>query len=215
MCIVTDKEPIMVDVPLSGKATCSIKCPDFLVFSGVCEHCLAGAEFLGRLNQLLSYHNNKTKTTVTGSVYKRPVGAGRKGSKPRQGVNTSRQQPILSVDETLSGIDHPKPFRLTSYFHNNNPFSVVFLKDYPHAKKCNGCSAEFPRGVVKCIPLYDIVIAHQERYLYPDDTGEWVPTKNRERNAYYCVDKKCILPRFWNGLVKVDENVKKRYFKHL
>ena len=44
---------------------------------------------------------------------------------------------------------------------------------------------------------FDIVLAHEERWMYPDqrDKTKWLPSA-KTTTKYYCVRKSCIMERF-------------------
>ena len=65
----------------------------------------------------------------------------------------------------------------------------MFIQDFKNAKKCIGCTNEFPRRMP--IAPYDIALLHDER----DDKRkvEMVAMHNVKVKRFYCVDKKCIL----------------------
>ena len=56
----------------------------------------------------------------------------------------------------------------TEIHHNNQPFVVGFLDDQPHAKECGHCRVGFLRR--QQIVPFDIILAHQEKWMYPSPT---------------------------------------------
>lgn len=88
------------------------------------------------------------------------------------------------------------PERFTpAVHHNDKPFVVTFLDDAPKAQECRKCKTGFIRRT-KILP-FDIVLAHEERWMYPDakDKTKWVPS-SATTTKYYCIRKSCIMERF-------------------
>ena len=78
--------------------------------------------------------------------------------------------------------------------HNDKPFLVCFLEEAPKATECRKCKTGFIR--TKIIP-FDIVLSHEERWMYPDpkDRSKWLPSASTTVK-YYCVRKSCVVDRF-------------------
>jgi len=72
------------------------------------------------------------------------------------------------------------------------------------------CGIEFPKRNPK-IGEGDLIIRHEERYLYPikDTNGkvtEMKATLHKKANKFYCLQKKCLIkrhPYFWKGLLTI------------
>ena len=81
--------------------------------------------------------------------------------------------------------------------HSDKPFVVTFIDDSPKAQEleCRTCKTGFIRRT-KILP-FDIVLAHEERWIYPDqkDKTKWVPSATTT-TKYYCIRKNCIMQRF-------------------
>ena len=73
-------------------------------------------------------------------------------------------------------------------FTNDKPFIITFIDDAPKAQECRICKTGFIRRT-KIIP-FDIVLGHEERWMYPDqkDRTKWVPS-GTTTTKYYCVRK--------------------------
>ena len=199
------------------KISCDKSCKSFRDSGGLCPHLLVVAEETGQLKSFIASYTksaNKLGKIINANLPKQLGGKPNQQKKPRRGKNNVSQQPVL-LEEDTSDVMVPKPTRYTEYYQNDEPFYVVFTKDYKNATKCIGCTNEFPKRVQ--ISLYDIALLHEERYCYPkkDDQGniEMVPTHKKKAKRFYCIDKKCILPRhpyFWRGLVDVTPSVQTR-----
>ena len=139
--------------------------------------------------------------------------AGQKpGRQKRRGKNNIQMLPIAE-EADLDELELPKPTQYEKFYQNNNPFILVFLDDVPKGKRCIGCSNEFPRA--PCMAPFDMVLKHEERFLYPNSDGVWNQiSKKKTVNKYYCINfKRCIKerhPYFWRGRVQIDEALKPR-----
>ena len=86
-----------------------------------------------------------------------PEAAGKKGG---------RHKNVWREPRRAGSMQHLPPRPYSEVHHNENPLNVVFLDDQPKAVSCRQCGVQFPRRN-KTIP-YDIVLSHQEKWLYPD-----------------------------------------------
>ena len=168
----------------SGKFKCNEKCTNYKAHGGLCQHSLAAAEKMTLLAEFISWYNAKKEKSTANSIINEaiPIAAGKKAS-VRKGKNNKISHPVLTVSDEI-GIDNPVPFNYNrkEYYHNDQSFHVVFLKDHGDAVCCNSCNNEFPRRFM--IAPFNIVLSHKERYKYPDKNGQWVPTFRRECPKY-------------------------------
>ena len=169
----------------------SCGCPSYK-YSGVCKHSLCVAEKLNMLKGHLQYTAQKAgKGKATKSLLLEPAkeGAGKKGGKRRNNWRVSRQ--VESATCTSTDVDSP----FTKIHHNNRPLVLCFLQDRPKAVDCKQCMFEFPRRPI-IVPL-DIVLEHEERWMYPDpqNKGKQLPS-GKHTTKYYCVKRSCITKRF-------------------
>ena len=113
--------------------------------------------------------------------------------------------------------DIPKQCTHSEYWQNDELFFVesIKAKSCRRAKSCISCQRCFP----KRNPTSgegDIIISHQERYMYPlkDGNGKivnWEVSKSRKAAKYYCAKKSCLLerhPYIWKGLLVIAEDSK-------
>lgn len=72
-----------------------------------------------------------------------------RGQKPnarnRRGRNNIEAAPLVELKDDDS-TQTPRPTRFTEYYHNDEPFEIVFIKDHPRAKKCAGCNNDISRN---------------------------------------------------------------------
>lgn len=159
-------------------------------YNCVCKHGIVLADKLKILRKHLEWVAKcpqLSKPRRQALVQPAPSNCGKKGSKPKNSWRQARQPIPLN----------PRPY--SEIHHNDMPLTVVFLEDSPKALSCKQCGITFPRRAgVKYIP-YNIVISHQEQWLYPDPqkTGIMVPSgPTRLTVKYYCIRRTCIQGRF-------------------
>ena len=77
--------------------------------------------------------------------------------------------------------------------HSDKPFVVTFIDDSSKAQEleCRTGKTGFIRRT-KILP-FDIVLGHEERWMYPDqkDKTKWVPSATTT-TKYYCIRKKTV-----------------------
>ena len=162
-----------------GHVNCTCPC---YKYKGMCKHSICVAEIEGILTSHLDHLKKSPRRTAPAksNLLEPPKEAqGKKGG--------SHRNPWRPQKDTTAQC----PF--TEIYHNNNPFTVVFLKEVPNAKQCTCCKMDFPRIVI-CKP-YNIVLAHQERWMYPSANGKRLPSA-KFTTKFYCVRRQCILGRF-------------------
>ena len=107
----------------------------------------------------------------------------------RKGKNNVQAGPITE-EEDPHNLNHPKAPRYTEYYHNDQPFYVVFTKNHPQASQCVSWDNTFLRRMP--MAPYDLAFAHKERWEYPvkDVKGKIVGkkiTKTKVTNRFYCL----------------------------
>ena len=115
--------------------------------------------------------------------------SGKEGRKAKKSLASVNRLKVLC---TSSDVDTP----FTKIHHNNNrPLVLSFLRDRPKAVDCKQCRFKFPRRPI-IVPL-DIVLEHEERWIYPDpqNKGKQLPS-GKHTMKYYCIKCSCILNRF-------------------
>ena len=153
-----------------------------------------------------------------------PRGAGAKcrQQKPHRGNNNVKQEPLLEELDPNSvhdpNLDFAKPCHFTEFYHNDEPFNIVFVNDFPNAKSCKQCKVNFSRTLP--IAPWDICVMHKKRYLYPVKDPEnstkvlrYTPTRKKTAARFYCPKKECLLlwhPYFWTGRLKMKTDMKDR-----
>ena len=188
-------------------------CDMYKKTSTVCAHMLVAAQKLKCLTQMFSWLEGKGRSSSS-CMSKAQQNSGQKpGHKSRKGKNNRPLTPIVDEEDSL---DQPSVYKYTEFYQNDEPFQVVFMKDYKRAQQCEGCMNMFCRiNFIKpiiAIP-FDLIILHKERYKYPAGDGKYVVTRKKMCNRFYCVDKKCIKgrhPYFWKGRVNISDDVKAR-----
>jgi hypothetical protein len=203
--------------------------------TNICSHSTAVAEKLGCLREFITWVRTRGKTPNVSTLLRSsiPKAAGKK-----PGQKYSRKRPAsIPVMQTVPRIpataesspsqqqSHDQnggcePLRrpqFTEAWHNENPFFIQFITK--KSKRCESCRVNFPQmDVIKVAP-YDIVIVHNERYMYPtpNECGEgtvWVPTIRKERAVFYHVDAACVLKRhsyYQTNMIRIDEDVRRRF----
>ena len=122
---------------------------------------------------------------------------------------------VTDVDTDDIDVDFAKPVLQKEVWHNENPFSIVFVEDCDVKKKgkkgikCETCSFKFLDGktskkgksTVRIVP-FDICLIHQESWMYPvyEDTekkhfSHMKSSEPKQTAHYYCIDKGCLLKR--------------------
>ena len=181
-------------------------CTQYGKTDGLCQHVIVVAEKYGYLNAFLNRYStfgNNVNRIVQRNLPDR-AGDKPKQKKPRRGRNNQAKVPITGVincDNVQQGtelvdpdIDFLKERRFTEFFHNNEPFKVVFLNDQEctRAKSCISCKMSFPK-TNPASPDCDIVFVHRERYERPvkDSNGKFLrmTISNGLGRKFYCIKK--------------------------
>ena len=199
-------------------------CASSAATGGICQHSIAVAETKGNLKQHIQSYAQQDDLESRLAFKNIPRGAGAKcrQKKPRRGNNNVEQEPLVEELDPNSvhdpDLDFAKPCRFTEFYHNDEPFNIVFVNDFPNAKSCEQCKVNFSRTLP--IAPWDICVMHKERYLYPvEDPNNstkvlrYTPTRKKTAARFYCPKKECLLPRhpyFWKGRIKVKTDVKDR-----
>lgn len=221
-CVTEDDKAFTVEVK-NVRITCS-GCSTSAATGGICQPSVAVVETRGTLRKHIEDYKKRNNTEARLAFQIVPRGAGSKQhqKKPRRGRNNVQQQPVVAeIDPNAvvdPDLDRPKASRFTQYYHNDEPFQVVFINDYKNAKTCEQCKVNFSR--ILPIAPWDICIMHKERYTYPVNDPEnsakvlrYTPTRSKLRERFYCASKDCLLPRhpyFWKGRLKVADAVTER-----
>ena len=159
---------------------------------------MAVAEKKKQLPEFLKLYKEKSNKASKVILKNLPVNAGEKpSSKRRKGKNNVSAR-LITEELDPQNVSHPKPPNYTEYFHNDEPFDVVFTRDHPQASQCTTCDVAFPRRM-PMVP-YDLAFVDKERWEYPvkDDNGKIVGkkvTKKKMTNRYYCLRTECVVKR--------------------
>ena len=157
----------------------------------VCKHSIS----IAIKEQIIQSHLQRLKprdrASRAGLVQPNSSSAGKKGSRNKNPWRVARSG--KSKDQHTS-TQAPAEFN-PAIHHNDKPFVVCFLEEAPKAKECRKCRTGFIRRT-KIIP-FDIVLSHEERWMYPDpnDRTKWLPSATTTVK-YYCVRKSCVMDRF-------------------
>ncbi|XP_070565124.1 uncharacterized protein [Ptychodera flava] len=173
----------------------------------ICEHTVAAAEDMNVLRQYVEWAEKNKRNPVLSALYRGslPKGAGKK---PGQRSRQAKSKPDIEhvVDPLPVNMSHP----FTEYYHNNNPFIVVFVDEVADKKAlCPTCNLHFATRVK--IKPFDLILKHKERYLYPDKANIWVPTRYQTRDVFYHLQLQCVQPRhpyFKNSFILISDDVK-------
>ena len=108
-------------------------CKRFLSTDDFCQHVLAIPEKKKQLPEFLKLYKEKSNKASKVIFKNLPVNAGEKpSSKRRKGKNNVNARPITEELDPQN-VSHPKPPNYTEYFHNDEPFDVVFtILSAPH-----------------------------------------------------------------------------------
>lgn len=161
-------------------------------YDSVCKHSIAVSIKENMVESHLQGIKQGTRKSRAGLV--QPVNdncAGKKGHKTKhpwrasRSASTSKEQTTTLAPEGFTPAVH----------HNDKPFVITFLDEAPKAEECRKCKTGFIRRT-KIIP-FDIVLAHEERWMYPDpkDKTKWVPSATTT-TKYYCIRRSCVMERF-------------------
>ena len=130
-CVTEDDKAFTV-VTKRTKITCS-GCTTSAATGGICQHSVDVAETCGTLCEHIEDYKKQNDLESKLAFRNVPRGAGTKKrqKKPRRGQNNIQQQPLVAeIDPNAvvdSDLDCPKPSRFTEYYHNDEPFQVVFV----------------------------------------------------------------------------------------
>lgn len=171
----------------SDHVNCSCQC---YKFNNLCKHSICVAEIAGVLKEHLEYLKKSPRRRApskSGMVEPAKEAHGKKG-----GSNKNPWRPIRRAAQATSQKSTNSPF---TQIHHNNSFVLCFLDDVPNAKECRQCRIEFPRR--QKITPFDIVLSHEERWLYPDpnDASRKLPSV-KHTTKFYCVRQTCMKSRF-------------------
>ena len=155
---------------------------------------LCVAEVSGILSQHLEYlRKTKGRSNPSRSELVEPTkqAQGKKG-----GCHKNPWRPPRALLAEEKNVQSKRPCHPYSEIHHNNKTLIVcFLDDQTKAVECRQCRMEFPRRQ-KIVP-YDIVLSHEEKWMYPDPTK---PNRKLQSAKYavkfYCVKRSCIKERF-------------------
>ena len=182
----------------------------------LCPHVMVIAEKAHVLRDFLAKYKGK-KNKASKAIFKKiPTNAREKPSvKRRRDANNVAAHPITGEADPNSP-NHPRQPRYTAFYHNDEPFNIVFIKDHQKATQCTSCKVALPQRM-PVVP-WDIAFAHQERWEYPvkDAKGKVIEMKVTEKkttNRFYCMRLECVRklhPHFWNGLIQVQNEVSER-----
>ena len=184
---------------------------------GICQHSIAVKQHIQTYAQ-----QNHLESRIAFKNIPRGVGAKCRQKKPRRGNNNVEQEPLLEELDPNSvhdpDLDFAKPCRFTEFYHNDVPFNIVFVNDFPNAKSCEQCKVNFSRTLP--IAPWDTCVMHKERYLYPVKDPQnatkvlrCTPTREKTAARFYCPKKEWLLPRhpyFWTGRLKMKTDMKDR-----
>ena len=103
------------------------------------------------------------------------------------------------------------------HVHFSEPFVLINIRSIESLTNkslfCESCGSVISRR--NAVLPFDIVFARHERYLYPRTTGqsgrEWIHTRQKTRQKYYCIKRECLLsrhPYFLFGLIEVNTPLK-------
>ncbi|KAK3711391.1 hypothetical protein QZH41_003530 [Actinostola sp. cb2023] len=151
-------------------------------YNNVCKHSLVVAEKMNVLREhldILAKSSRLAKPSRRWLIEPPSEVAGKKGGQHKNQWRKPRADPTSNRVQALP----KRPY--TEIHHNDNPINVVFLDDFPKALNCKQCGVTFPRKK-KTIP-YDIVLSHEEKWLYPDPNNrENKLPSSRYTVRFYC-----------------------------
>ncbi|KAJ7347655.1 hypothetical protein OS493_039740 [Desmophyllum pertusum] len=88
------------------------------------------------------------------AMFQEVQGAKKRQKKPRRGQNNIQQQPLVAeIDPNAvvdSDLDCPKPSRFTEYYHNDEPFQVVFVNDFKMQQPVSSCKVKLCTNSTNC-----------------------------------------------------------------
>ena len=186
-------------------------------FNMLCKHSLCVAENSQLLKLHIEYFKKsprRSKPSKSGLVVPEKAAPGKKGGANRNSWRGSRGKtnPPCSNPESAA-------YPFTEIHHNDRPLTLCFLSEEPKAKDCRHCRTEFPRRTM--ILPFDVVLAHEEKWLYPDPNtpGNKLPSA-KYTTKYYCIRRNCVMGRFpyFNSKYleipkEVEENLKEAHKK--
>ena len=124
------------------------------------------AETKGKLKQHIQNYAQQNDLESRLTFKNLPKGAGAKcrQKKPRRDNNNIEQEPLLEELDPNSvhdyDLDFAKPCRFTAFYHNDEPFDIVFVNDFRNAKSCEQCKVNFSQTLP--IAPWDICDLTQE-----------------------------------------------------
>ena len=157
----------------------------------LCKHSLRIAENSQLLKLHIEYFRKsprRSKPSKSGLVV--PEKVGKKGGANRNSWRGSRGKTNPPCSRTESAA-----YPFTEIHQNDRPLTLCFLSEEPKAKDCRHCRTEFPRRTM--ILPFDLVLAHEEKWLYPDpiSPGNRLPSA-KYTTKYYCIRRNCVMGRF-------------------
>lgn len=181
----------------------------------ICQHVISVAEKMKQLAECLTHYRKKRKQGIESHVQESPYQCRRKAFQQKKKGKSNVETRPITEEEDSHNLSHPKDPRYTEYYHNDEPFYVVFAKNHPQASQCISCDIAFTRRM----PLApcDLAFSHKKRGEYPvkDDKGRIVEkkiTKTKLTNQFYRLRPECVLkrhPYFWKGLIRIEDEVQK------
>ncbi len=203
------------------KFTCT--CEDFKKFRHICSHCVALADFQGRLFGFLQFVMEECKKEEAAEVLRlrseemagkkpgdrkgRPGSAGAARDATVREVRPALSPPKTSLSQSY-GIRKPNERELnalmspktnyTKEFHNDNPFILVkfkkFRERFPNSKTtCRFCSLEISK---RDVPPDDVVWVHWEKYQFPGANGQWKWSTKQLRAVAIHFRYHCLVGRY-------------------
>ena len=121
------------------------RCKHFLSTDGLCQHvgiCGRENETFGGISDALQ---RKGKQGIKSHVQEVPTNASEKPSSKRRKAQNNVEARLIIKEEDPHDLSHLKAPRYTEYYHNDEPFHVVFAKNHPQAVQCISCDIGFPR----------------------------------------------------------------------
>ena len=112
-------------------------------------HVLVVAEKIGKLRIFIATYkktSNKMGKIISTNLSKQLGGKPNQRAKPRAGKSNVSQVPVVSEEDPYD-VMVPEPMRYIEYYQNDEPFYVVFIRDYSNAISCTGCTNEFLKRI--------------------------------------------------------------------
>ena len=166
--------------------TCKCPCNKY---NGLCKHSLCVAERANLLKEHVDF-------LLKSSCRNKPSKSNTKMPRERKAVATETLGDLAGGKDSANsqqGTSSHGPY--SAIHHNDKPLIACFLSDQAKATECRQCRIEFPRPK-KVIP-YDIVLSHEERWMYPNPKKPSVKLPSAKfTETFYCVKSTCVTSRF-------------------